>query len=68
MDPYAGKVWVAYRNEVNSEARWGNSGIVLALFDSQRGADKYIDSRKRNDRLRGVSNNYSIVPWLVQQG
>lgn len=67
-DKYAGKVWAVYANEINPRDRWGGSGTVVSLFDSVRGAEKYIDTRKHRDELRGYAGNYSIVPWLVQKG
>ena len=67
-DKYAGKVWAVYLNKTDPRDSWGGSGTVVSLFDSSRGAEKYVEARKRNDGFRGENGNYSVVPWLVQKG
>jgi hypothetical protein len=64
---YAGKVWAVYRDE-GKHGHFGVYGIMVCLFDSSRGAEKYVTTRKRTDELRGEEFRYSVVPWLVQRG
>lgn len=65
---YAGKVWAVYKNELEPFSKWGTNGTVVCMFDSMRGAENYIDSRKRRDFIRGETGNYSVIPWLVSRG
>jgi hypothetical protein len=64
---YAGKVHAVYRaDEKAGESRTVVEGTVIAMFDTRRGAEKYIEKRKTQDGYRDEHNVYSIVPWLVQ--